>query len=376
MRLPAVLAIMVASLTLAGCSGSSKDSDDDRLYDSVEKAGWTIRVDLMTERIERHVRTDPHLQDTDGDGLGDVQEYGLPGLDPTAKDTDGDGLTDCQEVLHKSAAQCEDAAFAGPYDGGFGTDAAKADSDPGLSRYRNGVGGFVDRTGSLADGLADTGDGISDGDEVRGYEVVLGSGARRQVMTDPMSGDHDDDGLEDGEELHLFGSDPTVPDSDGDGCADGLDLFPEREERVQPGLGTFVLKKAGDANLRIHTLVANVAAFTPFGGTLRVETNRAVDLAPYQPPPARSDDCSYAPYDPWVLVEVLALDAQTAQSVPLDLSSQTAAPAPPGHASRFYWNVREDLLSWDSDGDDSWPLKDGVQLKGADASLDLRPVAS
>ena len=362
------------AVTLAGCSSASRDSDEDRLYDDVEKAGWAIHVDLMTERVERHVTTDPHKEDTDGDGLTDSAEFQLPGLDPTRKDTDGDGLTDCQEALHTVVSDCEDPAFGGPYDGGYDTNPAKADSDPGYSRYVNQVLGFTDHTGTLAGGVSETGDGISDGDEVRGYSITLASGARRFIHTSPLNGDVDDDGLEDGEELD-YQSDATVPDTDGDGCVDGLDLVPERVESYSPGLGEFTLKRASAANVRVQVLLANHEAFTPDGGPLRMEQGQTVDLGPYQPTPGRSDKCTYAPYHAWVLVEVQAFDQATGGSVGLDVGSMTPAERN-GPVVRLYWQVREGKLAWDPEGADAWDAQAGVQLDGADGRLFLRPTLS
>lgn len=366
-------ATLLTATLLAGCGQGNYDADGDRLYDSVERDGWDITVDLMNERVRRHVTSDPHSDDSDGDGMSDTMEFQLPGLDPSRKDTDDDGLTDCQETLHTNAAQCEDPAYEGPRDGGYRTNAARADSDPGYSRYINNVRGFNDTTGTLANGLADSGDGISDGDEIQGYEILLGNGATRRVTTSPLNGDVDDDGLEDGEELHVYASDPTVPDSDGDGCIDGLDLFPEREERFLPGLGTFTLKKAGSANLRVFTLAANLEAFTPVGGPMVVESGKPVNLAPFQGSPGRSEDCSYAPYHPWVTVEVHAIDNTPSGPVSLDISSETAAPVPSGHATRFFWDVRGAQLSWSAEGTDAWPLSAGLRLEGADGVLDLKP---
>lgn len=167
-----------------------------------------------------------------------------------------------------------------------------------------------------------------------------------------------------------------MPDTDGDGCNDGLDLFPERLENYRAGLGTFTLKRATNANLRVFTLAANFDSFTPFGGPMQVESGKPVDLGPLQAPPGRSDDCSYAPYNPWVMVEVQALDIQSARTIALDLTSQTPAPKEAGQAARFYWNVREDLLSWDASGASAWPLSAGIQLEGADARLVLRPAVT
>jgi outer membrane protein OmpA-like peptidoglycan-associated protein len=61
--------------------------------------------------------------------------------------------------------------------------------------------------------VADTdGDGLNDGDEVRKYK------------TDPLKVDSDNDGLKDGDEVRLEKTDPNKADTDGDGLTDGDEL--------------------------------------------------------------------------------------------------------------------------------------------------------
>jgi Neuraminidase (sialidase) len=56
-------------------------------------------------------------------------------------------------------------------------------------------------------------DGLDDGDEVDTYG------------TDPLDSDSDDDGLSDGDELHIHDTDPLDPDSDDDGFPDGDEVL-------------------------------------------------------------------------------------------------------------------------------------------------------
>src|SRR5262249_8733092 len=53
--------------------------------------------DGLTNLQEYQYGTDPHKADTDSDGLTDSQEVAL-GTDPLSGDTDGDGLSDGAEV--------------------------------------------------------------------------------------------------------------------------------------------------------------------------------------------------------------------------------------------------------------------------------------
>jgi len=364
-------AAVLVPLLAAGCSGG-KDRDGDSMYDSQEKGGWDVTVDTLTERSRHHVTSDPRKADTDGDGLADNEEF-FYGTDPRAADTDGDGLTDCQEVRDTNRSHCEDPAYAGPTDGGYGTDPKKADSDPGASLYvLNGP--FTDRTGTLAGGRPDSGDGLPDGMELAGYTVTLANGATRFVHTSPRNGDSDGDHLDDGEEYYVYHSDPTVADTDGDGCDDGLDPLPALDEHYAPGLRNFTLQgDSGSAQLHLVLLVANVRIDVPPGnGGTTVQNGQSADLRGLEPAPVHSDQCSYTPRKPWILVQVLASDAATGRG--LDVFTRTASPdAHAGGTPSVWWNVQTGRFSWQDDGAGSWESAKGVQFAGADGVLDLAP---
>ena len=73
------------------------DSDGDHLADYFEiKEGWTVNLD-GNQSESFAVSSSPTTDDTDGDGLTDLQERDCL-LDPTSRDTDGDGLTDYDEI--------------------------------------------------------------------------------------------------------------------------------------------------------------------------------------------------------------------------------------------------------------------------------------
>ncbi|MFK8080639.1 MAG: hypothetical protein AB8B97_10170 [Granulosicoccus sp.] len=110
--------------------------------------------------------------------------------------------------------------------------------------------GFVVSGDSDNDGLSDIeeinlgtdpfssdtdGDGLSDGDEVN------------TTLTDPLDPDSDDDGLLDGQEVDVYGTDPNNPDTDAGGVSDGEEV--DAGWQLCPGPG---------GNLRLEW----VAAFT------------------------------------------------------------------------------------------------------------------
>ncbi len=73
------------------------DIDRDGLSDGVEAEGWDVTVTLTNgKHVTRHVTSDLHSADTDGDGLDDKTELEI-GTDPRRADTDGDGLSDNEE---------------------------------------------------------------------------------------------------------------------------------------------------------------------------------------------------------------------------------------------------------------------------------------
>ena len=219
------------------------DTDGDGRSDNVDNDDDN---DGLTDDEEAALGTNPLLGDTDGDGLQDGTELGRtsaspdsfggpvsfrPDADPTtttnplAADTDGDGLTDGQE----------DPNF-----------------DGALPRVIGGTGstgsGETDPTNPDTDG-----DGLSDGDEVNvigsnpldtdtddgtvgdGVEVGQGTNPVNDPSDDILSDtdgdgrpdsvdtDDDNDGLTDLEEADL-GTNPLLGDSDGDGLQDGTEL--------------------------------------------------------------------------------------------------------------------------------------------------------
>ncbi|MFX1511423.1 MAG: hypothetical protein ACFFCQ_02445 [Promethearchaeota archaeon] len=154
------------------------DSDDDGLIDGLE---GTLRPDSN--------HTHYLNPDTDGDGLGDLQELQL-GSNPRNVDTDHDMVSDGDEFFL------------------FGTETFLPDSDSdGLTDGEEIY--FFHSNPRLLDS---DGDGIRDGAEVLDYG------------TDPMDEDTDNDGLTDKEEIKYYGTDPRNRDMDNDGLTDGEEL--------------------------------------------------------------------------------------------------------------------------------------------------------
>lgn len=402
----ALLAVLLLSaIALAGCTGGDDDRDNDGVPDSLEERGRLIVVYGMTEVVERVVTSDPTKKDTDGDGLTDFDELlgravaGLNPLDPSNPDTDGDGLSDCQEWPVQTSGGC-------PLLGGrfteydyfaYQTDPSRADSDlKGPSRYNNNVindgEGYRDATenGDLLPTYASIkGDGLSDYEEIFGYDVVLGNGEVRKGLTsDPNDVDSDGDGLEDGEEALLFGSDPTIQDTDGDGCVDGSDPIPHAAETYGIEFHSYELHQGprddGGANLvMIGQVMDQVGAYPSGTNVVDVNKGQTVSLDHLSSDGIVPAGCHLAtPMNPWTRIQVLSFHREdTATRSNLDEFYELdgdmvpvnawADSLPPEMSDRpgVFWNIREDVYRWTRPSDPfNWNLDDDPESFGMDGS--------
>ncbi len=193
----------------------TSDTDGDRIPDGVE-------VDWGYDPLD----ASDAVRDDDGDGLTAVQEYRFR-TDPTLVDSDGDDIPDGVEVL---SGMNPDGAADGlaDFDGDGIPNRDELCPEGASGGACEGDSTNIRSSDSDGDGLADSldtvpnvgdrdGDGLLDGVEV----YVHG--------TDPDSSDSDGDGLSDSEELSA-GSHPWNPDADGDGLLD----VAEREEGTDP----------------------------------------------------------------------------------------------------------------------------------------------
>jgi parallel beta-helix repeat protein len=141
-------------------------------------------------------------------------------------DTDGDGLSDADEVC-------------------LGTDPRNPDTDGDGLRD-----GFEVRHGFAPH---EPRDGLTDGDEVRVYG------------TDPTRADTDGDGLTDGEEVLVYGTDPHNPDSDEDGVPDGIEVAAGSDPRDPRSVPTAVLYGINSARAELLVLNPDTGHATVIG---------------------------------------------------------------------------------------------------------------
>lgn len=200
------------------------DSDNDGIDDDDEDADNDGVVDAG--------ETSPILVDTDGDELPDDLEIQVTGTDPTdaADPYDSDGIPAGDELhTYKTNFDMADTDGDGVDEGtGIGTDRANYNTDSGYARP------YGDSSVDALDRDAD-GDGLWDGDEVTIYgtdpydrdtdDDGLYDGQEVNIWgTDPLDDDSDDDGLEDGPEAETHGTDPLDPNTDGDYVSDGVEV--------------------------------------------------------------------------------------------------------------------------------------------------------
>ena len=152
--------------------------------------------------------------DSDGDGLKDGEEIYTYHTDPLNPDTDGDGISDGDEVHGTPSVYLPGLSYI--------TDPLNPDTDGDGLADGDEVGGITisvngtDQTYYSSPLLVDT-----DGDTISDYDELYGVGTPH---TNPGSGDTDNDGLTDIEELLTYHTDPTVGDTDKDGILDGSEV--------------------------------------------------------------------------------------------------------------------------------------------------------
>ncbi len=201
---------------------NNPDFDDDGLYDGYEDAN----VNGMQDPGE----TNPWDGDTDDDGIYDGDELTFGTL-PLDTDTDNDGLGDGLEVGYNFGNIGGDTAGWAPGDGdqdtNTKTDPRIVDSD--FDGLNDGVED-VNANGMQDPGETDAADRDSDDDGLPDYYEALGNVASSPYcvgwvdnsldLTDPTLADTEGDGLTDDAEFAQE-CDPNWGDTDGDTLSDG-----------------------------------------------------------------------------------------------------------------------------------------------------------
>ncbi len=209
-----------------GDDNSLMDSDGDGLSDADElnratdPAFWDSDGDGISDGQEVFfLKSDPLSNDTDNDGLLDRFEAFNTGLSPIKNDTDSDGLDDWQEreVYHTSPV-FPDTDTDGINDYAETQDARISPLD--LDTDRDGLADGVEVLHLCDPGNPDT-DG---GGALDGVEIFAGGHDPLVPADDVDLIDTDRDGLNDYQEMNVYGTDPNDPDSDNDTIWDGMEI--------------------------------------------------------------------------------------------------------------------------------------------------------
>ncbi|MDF7808818.1 lectin-like protein [Pontiellaceae bacterium B12219] len=234
----------------------SKDSDDDGLGDANELIHGT----------------DLNQIDTDGDGLEDAAELSA-GLDPLNVDTDGDGLGDGEEMdqryyVVKTEMTWPEAKRFAEISGGYLGVMTSSDELYGMANIATNarvISPWLGATDIEEDGVWKwiTGEAfeytrwaknepnnykepqmylristrILQWDDA-GASSIAGLVIEYDQGLDPLNPDSDGDGLLDGEEVNVYGSNPHASESDADGLSDA--------EEVETGTDPTLFDTDGD----------------------------------------------------------------------------------------------------------------------------------
>ena len=193
---------------------------------------------IINANMDNLSRTDADLRDTDSDGLNNYFEEKL-GTDPEKADTDGDGLTDYEELILVGS----DPLSVDTDENGITDDTEDPDED-GLSNIKEV------KLGTYAYISDSDNDGINDGDEVTKYS------------TDPLKYDTDEDGLNDLADINM-GFDPNKADTDNNGITDSEEVIPQEitlslEEPEIEGLLSVNIDTETNGDINSNTFLLNV----------------------------------------------------------------------------------------------------------------------
>ena len=217
-----------------GTNPNDMDTDDDGLHPILETNPTQKDTDgdNLNDGFELNVvGTEPTNSDTDGDGLNDGVEYNLFGTDPLDSDTDDDELGDGLETGVFELDDCP-GSKSNPHlpdtDGDGLLDGIEDGDHDGCFEKNDGETNPLDPDSD--------GDKLSDG-----MELGFGEDSDPDSTTDPLNKDSDEDGLWDShEDKNKDGAvddnetDPNDKDTDDGGVADGTEVLVDGTDPLDP----------------------------------------------------------------------------------------------------------------------------------------------
>jgi hypothetical protein len=205
------------------------DPNDDGSIDPANGANGDPDSDGLTNESEYWYGANPHLTDTDSDGLNDYDEVFVHSTSPANADSDSDGLNDYTEIhTHGTNPNLWDTDEDTLSDGDevliHGTNPLEMDTDGDWMWDDYEIANNLDPT-DAADGLLDAdSDTLANQLEFvfmdQGFDPFVANNA----AAFPWAGDPDWDGLSTQVEFVTHLTNPRQPDTDGDGMNDGWEL--------------------------------------------------------------------------------------------------------------------------------------------------------
>ena len=205
------------------------DPNDDGSIDPANGANGDPDGDGLTNEFEYWYYADPHLADTDGDGLNDFDEVFVHYTDPSYSDTDYDGLDDYAEIFTYGTDPWDWDSDDDTLEDGeevltHGTNPLEMDTDGDWMWDDWELDNNLDPT-DAADGMLDAdSDSLANQLEFvfldQGYDPFVANNA----AAFPWAGDPDWDGLTTQVEFATYLTNPRQHDTDGDGMNDSWEL--------------------------------------------------------------------------------------------------------------------------------------------------------
>jgi hypothetical protein len=232
------------------------DVDDDGLGDACDVDSDN---DGLKDVDEEAKGSDPLLADTDGDGVGDLEDNCPSTINPDLVDTDNDGLgnacdtDDDNDGVLDSNDNCPTFAstdFTDSDNDGVGDVCTDDDDGDGIKDDVDNcrVVANADQKDTDGDGEGDTCDSDDDNDGLS--DVEENTAGVDNLLTNTLSDDTDGDGITDsGDTCPLTPNTLPQTDNDGDGEGDACDCD-SYNSSIRNINGIFVSKSAGqDTNL-------------------------------------------------------------------------------------------------------------------------------
>lgn len=228
-----IILIGVLSIALLSAQLRFPNKNQEGIVIDPNNDHWEIPTEVQMHKIVRDIKPAENLDDSDNDGLPDIEEYKYQ-CDPSVPDSDGDGLLDGAEVYqYKTLPNRADS------DNDYLLDSLEI-----FTYFTHPMLYDTDRDG-LCDGLevllhkSNPFHSDTDYDSLDDYSEI------KVFYTNIHCPDTDKDGLSDGDEVNIYHSNPLMIDTDGDHLLDEWEVMnnhnPNKPDNYLRIFGLYVL---------------------------------------------------------------------------------------------------------------------------------------